>query len=108
MSIKKLQLALGHLYLPNQYQLRKKSQLSKKKNCLRVNKWDQITSDQFTSKHDQVENEPDRILFHAGLFPAILGKGPWQELGKMIDLTAKLGEINGIEHNKGSKIYPQN
>ena len=26
----------------------------------------------------------------------------------MIDLTSKLGEINGIEHNKGSKIYPQN
>ena len=25
----------------------------------------------------------------------------------MIDLTAKLGEINEIEH-KGSKIYPQN
>ena len=26
----------------------------------------------------------------------------------MIDLTAKLGEINDIEHNKGSKIYSQN
>ena len=26
----------------------------------------------------------------------------------MIDLTAKLGETNNIEHNKGSKIYPQN
>ena len=26
----------------------------------------------------------------------------------MIDFTAKLGEINDIEHNKGSKIYPQN
>ena len=26
----------------------------------------------------------------------------------MTDLTAKLGEINDIEHNKGSKIYPQN
>ena len=25
----------------------------------------------------------------------------------MIDLS-KLGEINDIEHNKGSKIYPQN
>ena len=25
----------------------------------------------------------------------------------MIDFTSKLGEINGIEHNKGSK-YPQN
>ena len=26
----------------------------------------------------------------------------------MIDLTSKLGEINNKEHNKGSKIYPQN
>ena len=26
----------------------------------------------------------------------------------MVDLTSKLGEINDIEHNKGSKIYPQN
>ena len=26
----------------------------------------------------------------------------------MIDLTSKLGEINDIEHNKGSKIYPKN
>ena len=42
------------------------------------------------------------------LFLAILGKGPWPKLGKMIDLTSKLGEINDIEHNKGSKIYPQN
>ena len=43
-----------------------------------------------------------------GLFPTILGKGPWPKLGKMIDLTSKLGEINDIEHNKGSKIYLQN
>ena len=26
----------------------------------------------------------------------------------MIDLTAKLEEINDKEHNKGSKIHPQN
>ena len=26
----------------------------------------------------------------------------------MIDLTSKLGEINDIEHDKGSKVYPQN
>ena len=26
----------------------------------------------------------------------------------MIDLTLKLGEINDIEHYKGSKIYPHN
>ena len=44
-----------------------------------------------------------------GLFPAILEKGLWSKLGKkMSDLTSKLGEINDIEHNKGSKIYPQN
>ena len=41
-------------------------------------------------------------------FSAILGKGLWPKLDKMIDLTSKLGEINDIEHNKGSKIYPQN
>ena len=28
-------------------------------------------------------------------------------MGKMIGLTSKLGEINDIEHNKDSKIYPQ-
>ena len=43
-----------------------------------------------------------------GPFPAILGKCPWPKLGKMLDFTTKLGEINYIEHNKGSKIYPQN
>ena len=44
-----------------------------------------------------------------GPFPAILGKGPWTKLGKKkIDLTSKLGEINDIEHYKGSKMYPQN
>ena len=39
--------------------------------------------------------------------PAILGKGPWPNWEKIIDLTSKLGEINDIEHNKGCKIYPQ-
>ena len=50
------------------------------------------------------------LILHieAGPFPTILGKGPWPKLGKMIDLTSKLGEINDIEHYKGSKIYPQN
>ena len=33
-------------------------------------------------------------------------KEPGQNWEKMIDWLAKLGEINGIEHNKGSKIYP--
>ena len=26
----------------------------------------------------------------------------------MIDLTSRFGEINDIEYDKGSKIYPQN
>ena len=34
-------------------------------------------------------------------------KVPSQSWEKMIDLTVKLGEIDDIEHNKGSKIYPQ-
>ena len=41
---------------------------------------------------------------NAGPFRAILGKGPWPKLGK----KSKLGEINDIEHYKGSKIYTQN
>ena len=52
--------------------------------------------------------EEELFVFKSGFFPAILEKGPWPKLGKIIDLTAKLGEINDIEHNKGSKIYPQN
>ena len=37
------------------------------------------------------------------------GKRPLAKFGKkMINLTAKLGEINEVEHIKGSKIYPQN
>ena len=35
-------------------------------------------------------------------------KAPGQNWEKMINLTSKLGEINTIEHNEGSKIYPQN
>ena len=41
---------------------------------------------------------------HTGLFPAILGKGPWPKLvKKMIYLTSKLGEINDIEHKRVAK-----
>ena len=45
-----------------------------------------------------------------GLFPAILGKGPWPKLGKNDGLKVKIGRNYGnkIEHDKGSKIYPQN
>ena len=35
-------------------------------------------------------------------------KAPGQNWEKMINLTAKLGEINNMENSKGSKIYPQN
>ena len=41
------------------------------------------------------------VMETPGGFPAILGKGPWPKLGKMIDLTSKLGEINNKEYNKG-------
>ena len=43
-----------------------------------------------------------------GFFQQLWEKAPGQNLEKLIDLTSKLGEINDIEHNKGSKIYPQN
>ena len=45
---------------------------------------------------------------YQGFFQQFWEKVPGQNWGKMIDLTSKLGEINDIEHNKGSKIYPQN
>ena len=47
-------------------------------------------------------------IFVPWLFPANLGKAPGQIWEKMIYFTSKLGEINDMEHNKGSKIYPQN
>ena len=43
-----------------------------------------------------------------GFFQKFWEKAPGQNWEKMIDLTSKLGEIKHIEHNKGSKIYPQN
>ena len=42
------------------------------------------------------------------LFQQFWEKTPGQNWEKMIDLTSKLEEINDIEHNMGSKIYPQN
>ena len=48
------------------------------------------------------------VLDFQDLFQQFWKKIPGQKWEKMIDLTAKLGEINAIEHNKGSKIYPQN
>ena len=43
-----------------------------------------------------------------GFFQQFWEKAPGQNLEKVIVLTSKFGEINDIEHNKGSKIYPQN
>ena len=43
-----------------------------------------------------------------GFFQQFWEKAPGQNWEKMIDLTAKLDEINDTEHNRGSKIYPQN
>ena len=34
-------------------------------------------------------------------------KAPVQNWEKKIDLTSKLGKINYLKHNNGSKIYPQ-
>ena len=42
-------------------------------------------------------------LYVVRAFPAVLGKGPWPKLGKMIDFSSKLGEIQDIKHNKGEK-----
>ena len=39
-----------------------------------------------------------------GFFQYLWEKAPGQNWGKMINLTSKLGEINGIEHNKGRNI----
>ena len=39
-----------------------------------------------------------------GLFQQVWEKARGQNWEKMINLTSKLGEINNIEHYKGSKI----
>ena len=41
-----------------------------------------------------------------GFFQQFWEKAPGQNWEKMVDLTSKLREINDIERNKGSKIYP--
>ena len=51
-------------------------------------------------------------LYNVGTFQSIFQqfweKAPGQDWEIMIDLTSKLGETYNKEHNKGSKIYPQN
>ena len=44
---------------------------------------------------------------HRAFFQQFWEKAPGQKWEKVINLTSKLGEINDIEHKKGSKIYPQ-
>ena len=39
-----------------------------------------------------------------GFFQQFWEKAPGQNWEKMINSTSKLGEINDLEHNKGSKI----
>ena len=51
---------------------------------------------------DTVEN--NHPLFYRAFSSNFSGQN-WE---KKIDLTSKLGEINDIEHYKGSKIYTQN
>ena len=48
------------------------------------------------------------FVLSQGFFQQFWEKAPGQNWGKMIDLTSNLGEINDIEHNKGSKKYRQN
>ena len=43
-----------------------------------------------------------------GFFQQFWEKDPGQNLEKKIALTAKLGDINDIVHNKGGEIYSQN
>ena len=59
------------------------------------------------NKQIQRINVPSRLMLQ-GFFQQFGEKAPGQNWEKMIDLTSKLGETNNIEHNKGSKIYPQN
>ena len=47
---------------------------------------------------------PQTSKYPQGFFQQFLEKAPDQIWDKMIDLTSKLGEINDIEHNKGSKL----
>ena len=46
-------------------------------------------------------------MSNQGFFQQFWEKALGQNWEKMVDLTSKLGEINDIEHNMGSKIYPQ-
>ena len=46
-----------------------------------------------------------KLAYRQGFSQQLWKQAPGQILEKMIDLTSKLGEINGVEHNKASKIW---
>ena len=48
------------------------------------------------------------LMISSGLFPAILGKGLGHNWEKNDRFNIKIGRNNNIEHDTGSKIYPQN
>ena len=48
------------------------------------------------------------VFKQQGFFQQFWEKALGQNWKKMIHLTSKLGEINDIEHNKGSKVYTHN
>ena len=56
----------------------------------------------------QARQNSNALFCIQGFFQQFREKAPGPNWEKMINLTSKLGEINAIEHNKGSKIYPQN
>ena len=47
------------------------------------------------------------MLIKHRAFSSNFGKMPLVKIGKKDRITARLGAIKDIEHNKGSKIYPQ-
>ena len=61
-----------------------------------------------TSQQPAIINIDRAIGSLQGFFQQFWGKGPCAKLGKMFDLTSKLGENYSIEHKKGCIIYPQN
>ena len=49
-----------------------------------------------------------RLGWNQHFFQQFREKASGQNWEKTIDLTSKLGKINDIDYNKGSKVYPQN
>ena len=62
----------------------------------------------YYKKQNNLHKTLDKKISYQGLFQQFWEKAPGQNWEKKINLTSKLGEINDIEHYKGSKIYTQN